>query len=216
MAISLRVRSDGLHADDRWRPSLVELAGGVEEPRAEPKAHCHAEAIAQRDPRRLQHEGLVVPGVGEHLQGQVIAWAHEREQVGDRSDEQLDAALLEHLAGRRLGGRDVRLVERLHAERGPGEGGGELQGDDGVPDLGLRRADRERHHGMACPRQLLERRRAEEEPIVAVHVGRAHRLPDDRCDAGAVLPERLGHELLDPQPERGDLGRQDEGRLVPA
>ena len=50
----VRVVAHHLHADDRRRPALVELAGGVQEPGPEPEAHGHAEPVAQGDARRLE------------------------------------------------------------------------------------------------------------------------------------------------------------------
>ena len=55
-----------------------------------------------------------------------------------------------------------------------------------------------------------------EEPVVAVDLGRTRRLAHHRHEAGAVLAERLRHELLEPEPERGHLGGQAEGELVAA
>ena len=144
MAISWWSGADGLDAHDRARPTLVELAGGVQEPRAEAEAHRDAEAVAQRHARRLEHVGLVVArdrrtpaGRG----GRPAAPAPSRSPIGWTGTSTPPS--VEHLAGGRLGRRDVGLVERLHAERGPGQRGGQLEGHHGVPDLGLRRADAE-------------------------------------------------------------------------
>ena len=56
----------------------------------------------------------------------------------------------------------------------------------------------------------------DEEPVLAIHRGRPERLRVHRHQALAVLPQRLGEELLDPGSERAELVREDEGDLVAA
>ena len=54
----------------------------------------------------------------------------------------------------------------------------------------------------------------DEEPVVAVALGRAQQLALDREDAATLLTGRLGDELLDPGAEARDLLGQDERELV--
>jgi hypothetical protein len=54
----------------------------------------------------------------------------------------------------------------------------------------------------------------DEDPVGAVRLRFAQGLADDRHQTGAGLAGRLGDELLDPQPEAGDAGIEDERELV--
>jgi hypothetical protein len=53
-----------------------------------------------------------------------------------------------------------------------------------------------------------------ERAVLPVGVRRAQRLVGDGQDARALLARGLGHELLDPQPERAERGIDGEGQLV--
>jgi hypothetical protein len=65
-------------------------------------------------------------------------------------------------------------------------------------------------------RGRLQVREVGEHAVLAVAVGLADGLVGDREDARAVLAGRLGEQLLEPQPEAGQRGGDQERQLVPA
>ena len=140
-------------------------------------------------------------GIDERLDGHVVAGTHLR------------------AAARRGGARGtvlsrfvrITLVACLAAAtsgwsngctpmNAPASADGHLGHDDRAADAVGGRRDAELHVG----------------PVVAVDLRRTGPLPDDRHQADAVLAERLGHELLEPQPERRHLVGQPERELVVA
>ena len=206
-------------ARTRWlgRSALVELAGGVEEPRAEPEARGDAVAVTQRDARGLEarhrraHRDRRRPGGRGGRPAR--SWARRsRERL--RGD--VGSAFGEHLGGGGLGGGDVGLVEGLDADGGAGEGDRQLHRHGHVADAVGARVGPADDGRVARRLELVDGQLREEEAIVAVDRRRAERLAHDRHGAGAVLAERLGDELLHPEAHGRERRIEEVGDLVAA
>ena len=107
-------------------------------------------------------------------------------------------------AARRARHRSARWPARPRPRRARGSRvGRRLEG---------RRRDDRRRRAARCSSSRSEC--DEEEPIVAVDLRGTDGLAHDRHDAGAVLADRLGDELLEPEPEGGRLRVKHERDLV--
>ena len=128
------------------------------------------------------------------------------------------SAPCEHRRRRLLGLGHVRLVERVDAEHRAAHGGGQLPEQHLAAEV-ERAAVAELDHrvaGVGQRREAVVLADADEEPVVAVDLGRAEPLAGDGDHPGALLAGGLGEELLEPEPERLDVLVDDERDLVPA
>ena len=197
------------------RPALVELAGGVQEARSRADAHGHA--VLDRAARTRAASTCAASWAPGSPKTWRARWSPAARRAAGRraaSRRRSSAALGEHLVGGRLGRRDVGLVERLHADGGTGERGGEL-GDHDEPSeaSGGRRQPAGRPTGW--PRDAA-RRFGRARPGRRRTAGRRRRrrarqdLAHDRDDAGAVLAEDSATSCSSQRPSGGHLGREDE------
>ena len=149
-------------------------------------------------------------GVDEGLDGEVVARLTTARRLGERRHLEGSRPPVEHLLGRLLGRGHVGLVERVDAEQrrrtarsrsptaAPGGRGRRASEPAAV------RIDRMARAARTTARGAARRVGDDEQPVVAVDPGLGRRLADDGHDACAVLAGRLGHQLLEPQAERGD------------
>src|SRR3954451_2759709 len=111
--------------------------------------------------------------------------------------------------------RHVRLVKRIDAEHGTGDGRGEFPAEELAAQGAVASEHAQVEHRMTGCGERLELglrllipggvgagRDTDEYAVAAVRIGAAQRLGSDRQDADAVLAGALGDELLDPHPER--------------
>ena len=151
-----------------------------------------------------------------------VGGVRDRDEVGI---VQLAArlVLLEQALGVVLRLLHVRLVEGVDAEERAGDRGGEFPREEDLAEV-LGVVQDEIDDGMAGVGQLLQlgdvvgaaQADADEDAVLAV-VGRfQQRLAGDWEDALPLLAGRLGDELLDPEAERVQRRRRDEGELVAA
>ena len=186
---------------------------------AEP-AQVGPDPAGRRRVARGAREDAGVLRVGEEAE----AIAEQRGRLGRKGPGLLDRR--RHLARRHLGGLHVGLVEGVHSQDGAGDGGGDLPAEELLADVGGV-GDVDADHRRPGPLQrrdgpvLLRRRRkgqpdVHEESILPDAARRSDRLAHHRHDPLPLLPEGLGHQLLDPVGQPGDPRRRDQGELVPA
>src|SRR5919106_6522084 len=190
------------------RAPLMELAGGMEVPRTEPQRRCDTETIEDPAPRRLKPIPGLGRGVDEGLDGQVSAGAHRLK----KSVQVTRWFPIVRPGGQRVCGAVLRLlhiwlVEGVDPQDRSSHGHRELEQEEEPAQL------RDALEGQGHRRRMIGGLTDGEEEAV-VPVGLRLGLRIDGEEAGAVLPRRFRHKLLDPRTEWRKVVRQHQRELV--
>src|SRR6266571_2113202 len=221
----LGIRLHDLKEHTGPRPTLVELAGRVQEARPVAGRGCMVQAVSNRSAdcgdRGFRCRSARGVGHGREI-GALLRAAEQRLEIRARfcggdgiGRRQLAAAPVigEHLFRVVLRLLNIGLVESVDAQNRPGDRGRDLPAQEFTAKVQLV-AHRQRDHRLS---RLFQRRHrpvrriavhadVHEEAIVSVNGRLADWLTLDGYDALPLLPSALGDELLDPVAEGRHLG----------